>query len=118
MTSVADEGHLDPLAETSQGRSRQELRCLCKQTFSVFTFGWLVYLCACACVLCGKCVRLWFISLQWWGWCGTAGYCLVMMRHWAVVISYGCQILGTAPYHLLLTHWDDALHRASSLVVT
>lgn len=38
MTSVADEGHLDPLAETSQGRSRQELRCLCKQILSVFTF--------------------------------------------------------------------------------
>ncbi|XP_053192183.1 neuronal PAS domain-containing protein 3 [Scomber japonicus] len=30
MTSVADEGHLDPLAETSQGRSSQELRRLCK----------------------------------------------------------------------------------------
>lgn len=35
MTSVADEGHLDPLAETSQGRSRQELRCLCKHETSV-----------------------------------------------------------------------------------
>lgn len=50
MTSVADEGHLDPLAETSQGRSRQELRCLCKQILSVFMLRKLVFLCACACV--------------------------------------------------------------------
>lgn len=35
MTSVADEGHLDPFAETSQGRSSQELWCLCKQYLSV-----------------------------------------------------------------------------------
>lgn len=49
MTSVADEGHLDPLAETSQGRSRQELRCLCKQIFlCVFTSSCF---CLCVCVV-------------------------------------------------------------------
>lgn len=33
MTSVADEGHLDQLAETSQRRSSQEIWCLCKEIF-------------------------------------------------------------------------------------
>lgn len=33
MTSVADEGHLDQLAETSQRRSSQELRCRRKEIF-------------------------------------------------------------------------------------
>lgn len=48
MTSVADEGHLDPPAETSQGRSRQELWCLCKHFKCVYNVS--VFLCACACV--------------------------------------------------------------------
>lgn len=48
MTSVADEGHLDPPAETSQRRSCQELWCLCKQLLSVFTSWKLVwFMCLC-----------------------------------------------------------------------
>lgn len=53
MTSVADEGHLDPPAETSQRRSCQELWCLCKQFLSVFTSWELVpFMCLCMCVWC------------------------------------------------------------------
>lgn len=48
MTSVADEGHLDPPAETSQRRSCQELWRLCKQFLSVFTSQKLVwFMCLC-----------------------------------------------------------------------
>lgn len=45
MTSVAHEGHLDQLAETSQRRSSQELRCRCKRFSGVSVMK--VGVCAC-----------------------------------------------------------------------
>lgn len=51
MTSVADEGHLDSLAETSQGRSCQELRCLCKKILNVYIEKVCVFVCTCLCLL-------------------------------------------------------------------
>lgn len=83
MTSVADEGHLDPLAETSQGRSRQELWCLCKQYFSVFT-SWkpVCFVCLCMCVLWS---HFYIHQSTAWGQCGTVLYCLVVMRSWVLL---------------------------------
>lgn len=106
MTSVADEGHLDPLAETSQGRSRQELRCLCKQIFlCVFTSSCF---CLCVCVLCSlefihQCITT--LGSAWHG-CVLAGDYEKLG-----VISYGCQTLGRAPYHLPLTHCSRPIVR-------
>lgn len=54
MTSVADEGHLDPLAETSQRRSCQELRCLCKGTFECAYIMKISVFCVRALVFCAS----------------------------------------------------------------
>lgn len=110
MTSVADEGHLDPLAETSQGRSRQELWCLCKQILSVFT-SWKC-VCVCLYVLCS------LQSIHQSVVLGSAWHGYVLPgddEKLGVVISYGCQFLGRAPYHRPLTHWDAFLDHAPSL---
>ena len=112
MTSVADEGHLDPLAETSQGRSRQELRCLCKQILSVFTSS-VFFVCM------YKSVCIYFIHQSTvlgsvWHGCVLPGD----DEKLDVVISYGCQILGRAPCHLPLTHWDAVLDHAPSIAGT
>lgn len=96
MTSVAHEGHLDPLAETSQGRSRQELRRMCKQDFLSYVYtvkvdafrvhvlvsiSFTTVVCVCVCVFPGDDEKL-----------------------ASVVKCYDCQILGRAPYHLPVTH--------------
>lgn len=86
MTSVADEGHLDPLAETSQGRSRQELWCLCKQFLSVFTLWKLVcfFVPVHVCVMQSQVhpsvysvgVRMARLCIAWWLW--EAGCCYLL----------------------------------------
>lgn len=118
MTSVADEGHLDPLAETSQRRSCQELRCLCKGTFECAYIMKISVFCVRALVF-----RLCFLhaSIYQSAVLGSLWHCYVLPgddEKLGAVISYGCQILGRAPYHLPLTYWDGVLDHASSLIVT
>lgn len=84
MTSVADEGHLDPLAETSQRRSCQELRCLCKGTFECAYIMKISVFCVRALVFCASFMHP-SISQQCWGHSGIVMYCLVMMRSWVLL---------------------------------
>lgn len=115
MTSVADEGHLDPLAETSQGRSRQELWCLCKQYLSVFTW-WkpVCFVCLCMRVPCSHIHPSLYNTGSVWHGSALPGD----DEKLNVVISYGCQVLGRVPYHLPLTHWNKVFEHTSVLNMT
>lgn len=106
MTSVADEGHLDPLAETSQGRSRQELWCLCKQYLSVFTSWKLVcFVCLCMCVLCSH-LHPWVHNMRSvWHWCCIAWW------WWEAECCYQLWLSGSGQSSILLL--SDPLGRSS-----
>lgn len=71
-------------------------------------------LCACA----SLCVSAWSTTPQ----CLGSVWLRCVLPHddekLHVVISYGCQILGRAPCHLPLTHWDSVVDRAPLLALT
>jgi len=105
------------LKRTKGGRVKSSDACV-RGFLSVFTSWELVWLCVHALVFYAfVCVSLVCPSSVFesvWHSCVLPGD----DEKLGVVISYGCHILGRAPYHLRLTHWDGVLNHASSLTVT
>lgn len=101
MTSVADEGHLDPLAETSQRRSSQELRRLCKGISEC------VYLTGLSVCFSVHGSRLLCIHPALPPSIHNVHSCVLPCNLDAAIIPC-CQILGRAPHNLHLTLWSGA----------
>lgn len=95
MTSVADEGHLDSLVETSQRRSSQELRRLCKAISECV----YIYTCACSRLLCIHPVLPPSIHNVEFHSCVLP----CNEENLDAAIIFSCQILGRAPHNLHLT---------------
>lgn len=106
------------LKRAKGGRVKSSDACV-RGLLSLFTWKSVSFVCVCVCV------HLWFVHRCFL--CASIYQSAALGSLWhgyvlpgddetvGGVISYGCQILGSAPYHLPVTYWDSVLYHASSL---